>query len=175
MLKTLLAISLTVIACGKSKEGAPAGDQPAAATKPAEAKLAAKQLGSLPLQADIPDDANVEDTTKGAGYPSATIYASPTFFVNGGGDMSDLKPTIDDSKTALAKTVNDFKAWTRADKTADGWILEGNGQSMVDNKPLLAVWVRRTIGGAPYDCGTNADTKEQIAKVLAECQSLRAK
>ena len=177
MIRTALCVSLALFAipaCGKKKEGA--DDKGATADKPVEgapAKLSFKKLGSLPVEAEVPDDANIEDSTKSAGFPSVTVYASPTTFIFGAGDMSDVKPTIEETKKRAAKDVNGFKSWTREEKTADGWILEGEGSSMVDNKPLYAVSVRRTINNAPYDCGTNADSKDAMAKAEKLCQSLR--
>ena len=177
MLRTTLLVSLSLFvipACHKKDE--PTGAAPAAApTEPAApAKLAYQKLGSLPLEAEIPSDANVDDSTKSAGFPSVTVYAQPTTFIFGPGDMSDVKPTIEETKDRVAKEVDAFKGFTREDKTADGWILEGAGESMVDKKPLYTVSVRRTIAGVPYDCGTNADTKDEIARAEKLCQSLRA-
>ncbi|HUJ59099.1 MAG TPA: hypothetical protein VLX92_11425 [Kofleriaceae bacterium] len=166
------ALSLAVLAACK-KDDSSSSSGPAA--KPAEAKLAFKKLGGLPLEAEIPGDANVDDATKTAGFPSVTIYAQPTFFVMGGnGDVGDIKPTMDAEKTSLQHDMNGFKQFTRSDKTADGWIIELEGSSMVDNKPLYGVAVRRAIGGMSWDCTTNADSKDEVAKVEKECASLRA-
>jgi len=178
MLRTTLLVSLSLFvipACHKKDE--PTGASPSASpTEPgaAPAKLAYQKLGSLPLEAEIPSDANVDDSTKSAGFPSVTVYAQPTTFIFGPGDMSDVKPTIEETKDRVAKEVDAFKGFTREDKTADGWILEGAGESMIDKKPLYTVSVRRTIAGVPYDCGTNADTKDEIARAEKLCQSLRA-
>ena len=181
MLVIVLGLGLSVLAASgcKKKDG---GDKPAAGDKPAmadkaaaPAKLAFQKLGSLPLEAEVPEGANIDDTTKGAGYPSVSIYASPTTFVNGAGDMSDLKPTIEDTKTQLGKDPNKLKTFTKEEKTADGWILELTRESMVEpGKELFGVSVRRTLGGAPWDCGTNASSKDELAKAEKLCLSLRA-
>jgi hypothetical protein len=170
-----LVLSLSVLVFTACKNKDTGGGTSAESAKPAESpvKRSFKKLGSLPVEAEIPEDANVEDSTKAAGFPSVTVYASPTTFIFGGGDMSEVKPTIDDTKKRLAKEVNGFKAWTREDKTADGWILEGTGESMIDKNPLYAVSVRRTISGAPYDCGTNAQSREEMAAAERLCASLR--
>ena len=176
-----LALSLSLVGC-KKKETAGA-DKPAAGDKPAAdkpaaaapaAKLAFKKLGSLPLEAEVPDDANIDDTSKGAGYPSVSIYASPTTFVQGAGDMSDLKPTIEATKTQLGKDPNKLKAFTKEEKTADGWILELTREAMSEpGRELYGVSVRRTLAGAPWDCGTNASSKDELAKAEKLCLSLR--
>jgi len=131
-----------------------------------------KKLGALGLEAEVPDGANVDDTTKGAGYPSATIYASPTFFVSGGGEMSDVKPTIDDTKARLLKEEKSLKP-VREDKTADGWVLEMAGKNMMGDA-ITALSVRRTIDGKPFDCGSNVRSKDEVARLEKMCQSLRA-
>jgi hypothetical protein len=176
----VLALALAALGCNKKPAGdkAAPGDKPAAgamaADKPAAAALAFKKLGSLPLEAEVPADANIDDTSKGAGYPSVSIYASPTTFVSGAGDMSDLKPTIEATKAQLGKDPNKLKAFTREEKTADGWILELTREAMVEpGKELFGVSVRRTLGGAPWDCGTNAASKDEQAKAEKLCLSLR--
>lgn len=176
----LFATLITLTACGKKKEEAAGGAGGTTAEKPAAAapasapaKLGWKKLGSLGLEAEVPDDANIEDTTKGAGFPSVTIYATPTTFVSGAGDMSDLKPTLEETKKQLEKDPNKLKGWTKEDKTADGWVLEGDRESMTGGA-LFAISVRRTLGGKPFDCSTNADSKEARDKALKLCQSLRA-
>src|SRR6185437_12829372 len=117
--------------------------------------------GGLALEAELAADSNVDDTSKGAGYPSVTIYASPTTFVSGPGEMSDVKPTIEETKARLLKDEKTLKP-TREDKTADGWIIEMTGESM--GSPIIAVSVRRTLDGKPYDCGSNVRNKAEITK-----------
>lgn len=186
MIRTTLAIALALTCFSCKKKEATAGDKPAAGDKAAgdkaaddkaaaAAKLAFKKLGSLPLEAEVPDDANIDDTSKGAGYPSVSIYASPTTFVSGTGDMSDVKPTIEDTKAQLGKDPNKLKAFTKEDKIGDGWVLELTRESMIEpGKELYGVSVRRTIGGAAWDCGTNGSSKDEQAKAEKLCLSLRA-
>lgn len=175
-MSVVMAMAIALVGCKKSAEKAPAGDKekPGAAAEAAK-PLAFKKLGSLPLEAEVPADADINDTTQGAGFPSVTIYASPTTFVFGGGDMSDLKPTIEDTKTKLGKDPNKLKTFTKEEKTADGWILELSRESMAEpGKELFGISVRRTIDGKPYDCTTNAQTADQRAKAERLCVSLRA-
>jgi hypothetical protein len=169
-MRTNLVICLVLLgACGKKSDSPGAADKPSGDEPPA-AKLAFHKLGALGIEAEVPDGANIEDTTKGAGFPSATIYASPTFFVSGAGDMSDQKPTVEATQAQLVKDEKSLQP-KRADKTADGWIIEMTGTSMGD--PITSVSVRRTIDGKPFDCHSNVKPDE-VAKLEKVCQSLRA-
>jgi len=165
------ALTLATAACGKS-------DSSSAKAKPAEgesaaapAKLSFQKLGSMGLEAEVPEGANIDDTSKGAGYPSVTIYASPTTFVSGAGDMSDLKPSLEETKARLVKEEKSLKPG-REDKTADGWIIEMKGKSMTGDE-IVAVSVRRTLGGKPFDCSSNVK-QDEVAKLEKLCASLRA-
>src|SRR5258705_7700356 len=108
MRTTIALVVISLAGCG-NKSDAPAGDKKVGEGDPAPAKLAYKKLGTLPLEAEVPDGANIDDTTKGVGYPSATVYASPTTFINGAGDMSDQKPTIEATKEHLVKQEKSLK------------------------------------------------------------------
>lgn len=171
--KMSVFLVLALAACSSKKSDGPGADNKPVEGDPAAApaKVAFQKLGTLGLEAEVPDGANIDDTTKGAGYPSATIYASPTTFVNGAGDMSDLKPTAEETKARLVKEEKSLKP-TREDKTPDGWIIEMTGESM--GSPTIAVSVRRTIGGKPWDCGSNVNSKAEATKLEKLCQSLRA-
>ncbi len=184
-----LALALSLAACKKKedKPGATGGDTASAtqgstaaggdtaAPPPAPAASTFKKLGGLALEAEVPADAEITDNTAGAGFPSVTIYATPTTFVMGGGDMSSLKATIEETKEELGKDPNKLKAITKEEKTADGWIIELTRESMVEpGKELVGVAIRRTIDGVAWDCGTNAQSADEAAKAAKICQSLRA-
>ena len=85
--------------------------------------------------------------------------------------MSDLKPTLDATKAQLVKQEKSLKPG-REDKTADGWIIEMTGESM--GSPTIAVSVRRTINDKPWDCGSNVNNKDEVARLEKLCASLRA-
>lgn len=179
MTRTLLVLALAASLFGCKKKDAATGDP--AANKAAGDKAAApaaltfKKLGSLPLEAEVPADANIDDSTKGAGFPSVTIYASPTTFVFGEGDMSDLKPTLEETKAQLAKDPNKLKSFTREEQIADGWILELTRGALAEpGRELFGVSVRRKLAGTAWDCGTNGASKEEQARARALCLSLRA-
>jgi hypothetical protein len=169
----MLAVALVAAGgCKKKEEASSAAVSPESAAAPAA--LAWKAVGGLGLEAEVPAGANIVDKSKGAGYATATIWASPPVFVQGAGDMSDLKPTIEKTKDQLARDPNKMRSVTREEKTADGWILEVEREAMIDKTTLYGVSIRRTISGKPWNCGTNARTKAELAKVVTICQSLRA-
>lgn len=179
LLSSTLFVSLLVLAtaCSKKEGDAKGGtaDKKAVSGETAApaAKLAFMKLGGLGLEAEIPEGAEVTDNTGGAGFPSVTIYATPTTFVSGQGDMSDVKPTIEETKAQLEKDPNKLKSWTKEEKTGDGWMLEGERESMTGNK-LFAISVRKTIDGKPWDCGTNASSEAERETAKKLCNSLRA-
>lgn len=166
-----LALTVAITGCKKSSSKAEA-PPPTAKSAPVADTLGWQKLPSLGLQAEVPSSAKIDDGTANAGFPVVTIYASPTVAVTGAGDMSDLKPTLDETKTQLAKDPNKLKSWTREDKTADGWILEAARESM-SGGALIGVSVRRTLGDKPYDCGTNAATRDEADRAIKMCQSLK--
>jgi hypothetical protein len=174
MMKKLVILSLFVFgACSKKENDAGGGGNKAKPTEAAPAKLTWKKLGGLPLEAEVPEDANVDDNTQGAGFPSATIWASPTTFVSGAGDMSDLKPTLEETKARLAKDPNKLKKVTKEEKTDDGWVIEVERESL-SGGTLYGISVRRTIDGQPWDCGTNTRSTDEVARIRKLCGSLRA-
>jgi hypothetical protein len=176
MKRVAFVVLVTLIgAVGCSRRDDTAAAAPAPARPPASGpRLVFQKLGSLGLEAEVPADTSIIDNTKGAGFLSATVYASTTTFVSGPGELSDVKPTLDETKAELAKDPNRLVAVTRQDATRDGWIIEVTRESMIDRKELYGVSVRRTIAGKAWDCGTNADSREEIAKVERLCASLRA-
>jgi hypothetical protein len=170
----LAVVLILVAACGsKKKDGGGDNSGGGGADKPVEAKLVWKKVGGMGIEAEVPEDAKIDDNTAGAGHPMATIWASPTTFVSGEGD-SDLKPTLEEQKARLEKEPgNKFKKWLKEEKTADGWVLEVERESMTGDA-LTQVAVRRTINDKPFNCGSNVRGADEVAKVKKLCQSLRA-
>ena len=165
----------TAVACKKGADG----DAPSSGSKPTESaapeQLSWKKIGALGVEVEVPAGAEIDDNTSGAGFPMATLWTSPTMFVSGAGEMSDLKPTLEETKQQLGKDPNKLKAFTKEETTADGWILELTREAMVEpGKELLGISIRRTIDGKPWDCGSNVSTPAELAKVKRICQSLRA-
>lgn len=174
---TILSFSLAGAACGK-KDGDGGGDTPTAgggggggAAAPAE-EFTWKPVGGLGIEAEVPADANIDDNTEGAGFPTATIWASPTTFVRGDGELSPLKD-MEGTKAEVQKDPNPFKKFTKEEETEDGWHLEFELASMMDEAPIYGVKIRRSIDGNSFDCGSNTRSAEERAKVIKICTSLR--
>jgi hypothetical protein len=169
-----LSILATTAACKKDeakagdKAAAKSGDQAAPTAKPQWMKL-----GALGIEAEVPADATVDDNTSGAGFPAATIWTTPTTFVFGGGDLSPVKADLDGAKAEIQKDPNPFKSFTKEEKTATGWRLEYELESMIDKKPVYGVQIRTTIDGVPYDCGSNTGSTAERDNVIKICSSLR--
>jgi hypothetical protein len=168
---TKILISMIALAACKAGDKAPAGE-PAPAAAPA-AKLVYKPLGGLGLDAQLPDDANVDDNTKTAGFPSVTIWAQPTTFVNGAGDDSASPQTFDAAKQEIQKDPNPFQKFTKQQTTPDGWQLEYELQSMVEKTPVYGYKVRFKIGGKPFECGSNGNSTAERDAVIKLCGSIR--
>lgn len=179
-MKTLIvaALSLTLFttACGKKSDGDKAkateggGKEGGGGKAAPPAKLEYKKIASLGLEVEVPSDANVDDNTANAGFPSATIWASPTIFLMGG----DMIPSdFDKAKADIQKDPNPFKSFTKEDKTEGGWHLEYELESMMDKAVLYGVSIRQTIDGKVYDCGTNSSSKEEREKTIKICKSVR--
>ena len=176
MTKTLFALSLglALTACkGGDKAGttdpAAKGADPAAAP----AKLVYKALGGLGLEAQVPEDANIEDSTKSAGFPSVSIYAQPTTFVNGAGEDSMSPQTFEAAKKEVQKDANPFKRFTKEETTADGWKLEYELESMIDKAPIYGYKVRFKVDGKPFECGSNGRSTAERDAIVKLCTSIR--
>ena len=167
------SLSIAAVACKASdKNEAPVAKTADPATA-APAKLAWKKLGDLGLEASVPDDANIEDKSKSAGFPAVTVWATPTTFINGAGDDSLSAQTFDKAKEEIQKDPNPFKQFTKAETTPDGWRLEYELESMVDKKPVYGFKVRFKIDGKPYECGSNGDSTAERDNVIKLCTSIR--
>ncbi|MBK9031413.1 MAG: hypothetical protein IPL61_08760 [Myxococcales bacterium] len=180
-LATLATLTLTAAACGKKKD-----DAAGSSAKPAEgggkaaapAKLSYKKVGATGLEAEVPDDANVDDNSASAGFPSATIWATPTTFLTGafsGDDWGMIKATFEESKTGIEKDaamVGKLKGFTKEEKTADGWQFEWEATSMTDS-PVFGIQIRLVIDGKAWDCGTNAGSPAERETAIKICKSVR--
>ena len=182
LFSSLCALSITAAACKGDKAGDKPGDKGAAGAKvadddtaaaPPPAKLVYKKLGSLPLEANIPDDAKIDDNSATAGFPSVTIWASPTNFVSGAGDESFAAQTFDKAKEEIQKDPNPFKQFTKAEATPDGWRLEYELSSMIDKTPVYGFKARFQVDGKPYECGSNVNSAAERDTIKAACTSIR--
>ena len=188
---SMLSIALVLAAggaCKKSDTDASKED-PSKAPKAAEAPAAPaaapawKKVASMGIEVQVPADADVQDNTASAGFPSSTIYftdGTPTTFIFGAKDKElaesmALSKDLDSTKARVQKEMNGFKAFTKEEKTADGFELLYTGASMTDpNAVLYGVTIRSQAAGLTLDCQTNASSDAEIAKTIKVCKSIRA-
>ena len=169
-----VSLSLALFACSKKDDESKSGKKGKAGKtvtkKPA--KLKAAKIASMGLALDVPEGTNITDNTKTAHFPSATVYASPTFFVTGKNDMFWKKDVAAQKADIKKSPGNKFKKFTKEKAAGDGFHLEYELISMM-KKPLYSFHIRRTIGGKLVDCSTNASSPEERAKGIKMCMSLR--
>jgi hypothetical protein len=171
---SLCSVSLALIACKGDKAGTTNQGTAAKSADPAApAKLVYKPLGGLGLEAQVPDDATINDDSKTAGFPSVTVYAQPTTFVNGAGEDSMSPQTFEAAKKEIQKDPNPFKRFTKEETTADGWKLEYELESMGDKAPIYGYKVRFKVEGKPFECGSNNRSSAERDAVIKLCSSIR--
>jgi hypothetical protein len=175
---SLCSFSLALTACKGGDKAEPAAGAAKTASDPgaapaAAAKLVYKPLGGIGLEAEVPDDANIEDTTATAHFASVSIYAQPTTFVSGAGDDTMEPQTFDAAKQEVQKDPNPFKKFTKQEQTADGWKLQFELESLIDKKPVYGYKVRFKVAGKPYTCGSNGDSQAEVDRIIKLCSSIR--
>lgn len=175
-IKTVVLLSaLSLAACGGDKDdkkGSSSGSS-GGADKAAPAKMEWKKVGEMGIEVQVPAGTDIDDKTKSAGFPTATLWASPTTFIHAKNDMFWPKD-VAKAKADIQKDPNPFQEFTKEDVSADGYHLEFTLKSMMDEKKLVyGVALRSTIGGKQYDCGSNTSSEAERAKVLTMCKSLR--
>jgi hypothetical protein len=143
-------------------------------SKPAAAASARITLDKLGATIEMPAGAKAEDTSADApNYSVAPEDFSYTVMVS---TVTEAYPsTYEASVDEVKKLTNGFKAYSRNEKTADGWVLEFEGESMMDKSPLYGVVVRKTVGGKALECARNESSKAARDAVLKACLSLAAK
>jgi hypothetical protein len=180
----VLAFAFASSGCGEKAAGgsepAKTGDKPGAGTSTgktppaktaAPAALAFKNLDKLGAKIEVPADVQTMDASGDA--PGVSIF-TPS------GDLSlDVKVTtevyassIEGAKKEIEKDPNKFKKFTVENKTADGWHLEFELESMMDKTPLYGVQVRKKIGDKSLQCSRNVKTEAERAMISKACTSL---
>lgn len=182
MKTTLISIAILTLAVGcekKEDKGAASGDDKGAATKGdgdkggAAAKMEWMKIGSLGVEAEVPGGTTVDDKSKGAGFPTATIWASPTTFVSAQNDMF-WPADAAKAKAEIEKDPNKFQKFTKEEAAGDTFHLEFTLESMMDKTPIYGVKIRKKVGDKLFDCGSNSGSEAERAKVTKICNSLRA-
>lgn len=176
------ALALTLVACKKGEDKG--GGAPAAEDKKPAAAPVWKKVASMGIEVEVAPDADVQDNTASAGFPSSTIYftdGTPTTFIFGAkGDLSEslaIQKDFDSTKARVQKEHNGFKAFTKEEKAADGvgFELRYTGSDMIEkDKTLYGVTIRSKVGELTLDCSTNASSEAEIEKTVKVCKSIRA-
>ena len=174
----LFAAVVAMIGCSKDEakpaEGSAAKAAPGGAEKAVAkpAALAWKKLDVLGgLQIEVAGDAEVSDASADAPGVSIISATGCSLKVNQTTDMY-----TDDFDKAKAESEKDpgkkFKAWTKAEKTSDGWVLHWTADSM-SGSTVQAIQVRKKIGEKQYECWNTADTAAEAECILKACQGLK--
>ncbi len=179
-LSLALALALTA-ACGKKGDDKGGGAAAKTADKPAAAPVW-KKIASIGIEVEVPPDADVQDNTASAGFPTSTIYSAdaPTTFIFGAANLDEsiaVSKDFDGTKARIQKEHNGFKAFTKEDKAADGvgFELRYSGADMFEkDKTLYGITYRTKVGDMVLDCTTNASTDVEIEQTAKICKSIRA-
>jgi len=100
-------------------------------------------LEKLGAKIEMPAGAKAEDTSADAANCSvAPDDSSFTVMVS---TVTEAYPSTSEA-AEVKKMTNGFKAFSKTEKTADGWVFEFEGESMMDKAPLYGVMVRKKIG-----------------------------
>lgn len=178
-LASLAAFSVLALgACSKSDDAGDSQSAPNSAAKTVNAptaKIEAVSIASMAVTLDVPAESLINDNTPTAGFPSGTIYASPTIFVVGANDMF-WKKDLASQKAEIEKDPgNTFKKFTKEETLDGGFHLEYELASMIDpNETLYGFHVRATIAGKEIDCSSNTQSPDEMARGVAMCKTLRA-
>lgn len=153
------------------KPAAPAAVAEAPKPPPAASWVVLEKLGA---KIEMPAGAKAEDTSAdAANYSVAPEDYSFTVMVS---TVTEAYPsTYDAAVEEVKKMTNGFKAFSKNEKTADGWVFEFEGESMMDKSPLYGVVVRKKLGDKSIECSRNESSKAARDSVEKACLSLAAK
>lgn len=131
-------------------------------------------LEKLGAKIEMPAGAKAEETSAdAANYSVAPDDYSFTVMVS---TVTEAYPsTYEAAIDEVKKLTNGFKAFTKNEKTADGWVFEFEGESMMDKSPLYGVVVRKKVGEKSVECSRNESSKAARDSVEKACLSLAAK
>ena len=176
MKNTLLLACLTLVAC---KKDAPVEVKaPEAVKEVVKAAEAAKpaagawvNLDKMGVKIQMPAGSKAEDTSADApNYSVAPEDYSYTVMVST--VTAAYTEKYESAVEEVKKSTNGFKAFSKNEKTADGWVLEFEGESMMDKAPLYGVMIRKKVGDKGIECGRNEPTKEARDAVAKACLSI---
>lgn len=152
---------MALLALGACKDKDDSGDAPKA-SKGSEAKHSALKLEKFGLQVDVPAGTKVSEM----GEMLMVQGPGLVFSVDVPGEFSSktLADKIEDAE--MYSPLNMVKA-----EVGDGWDLTFENKGSMGTNYWVSV--RRNIDGKAYNCDGNTQTKEQQAKALAACKTLR--
>jgi hypothetical protein len=149
-------------------------------------RAAMSQLGTQPLEAEVPDDAGVRDISMmgpdDAGFHGAcvTLHASSRdgWGCDGVGVIQDTTQgrRLEDAHVRVTSMEEDLagaKHVTRSQRIADGWIIERTIGDEIN--PQYEIIVHRTINGTPWVCELTARSHTELAEVERLCLSIRGR
>lgn len=171
----MLLACLTLIACKKDEAAAVAAPKAAEAVKAPEAAkpvaAAWLNLDKMGAKIEMPAGAKADDTSADApNYSVAPEDYSYTVMVSTVTEA--YASTYEAAVNEVKKNTNGFKAFSKNEKTADGWVLEFEGESMMDKAPLYGVQLRKKVGDKSIECDHNEPSKTARDSVAKACASL---
>ncbi len=177
----IAAIVASSFLAGCKKDAPPAAvevPKPAAAVveapKPPPAAASWVVLEKLGAKIEMPAGAKAEDTSADA--PNYSVAPEDYSFTVMVSTVTEAYPsTYEAAVDEVKKMTNGFKAFTKNEKTADGWVFEFEGESMMDKSPLYGVVVRKKLGEKSIECSRNESSKAARDSVEKACLSLAAK
>lgn len=180
IISSLVASSLLFAGCKKdapAEAPKPVAAAPVEAPKPAAPAPVASAsvvLEKLNAKIDMPAGSKAEDTSAdAANYSVSPEDYSFTVMVS---TVTEAYPsTYEAAVDEVKKMTNGFKAFTKNEKTADGWIFEFEGESSMDKAPIYGAVVRKKIGDKSFECARNESSKAARDSVMKACLSLAAK
>ena len=176
MKNVLLLACLALVACKKDAPAEVKAAEPVkeVAKAPEAARPAAAawvNLEKLGAKIEMPAGSKADDTSADApNYSVAPQDYAYTVMVSTVTEAyaSNWEAAVEEVK----KNTNGFKAFSKNEKTADGWILEFEGESLMDKAPLYGVLLRKKIGDRSIECARNEPSKDSRDAVAKACASL---
>ncbi len=167
---TALQSALTE-AVKEASKSAPAEGVPAAAAAPAAGPATWVKLEKMGLKVEMPAGSKAE--AMGSDSPSYMVNPEDYSYTVMVATVTEAHASTYDAAVKEVQSMNPgFKSFTKKSKTADGWVLEFESASAMDNSPLYGVVVRKTIGGKGYECTRNENAKALRDAVSKACATL---
>lgn len=168
LLVGLMTVAM-LAACPKDG-GAPAAGGSAGkpeAAKPASANKAYK-IDGLKLAFELPSGVEVSDPIEMMGSYTYRVGGAVVQIMAVKEDSLSAAHSLDEAKKE-AEMFEDVKV-TKADKTADGWRVEYNHNSVTGRD--FKVSIRRAFGGAEFNCEASGGDAAKVAAAAKACEAI---